>query len=392
MTNSRPGLRLYKTDPEGGWLAGAVFTLKDENGQDVALPSYTSGSDGLITIAYLAPGVYTLTETEAPKGYTALDGPVTITVGADMSVTLSPASDLFSFTADESGAHIGTVTVRNRTTGLAARKKNAADGEPLEGVHFALYRQVTQTDGTRRKDYRPIPGFEDLVTDVNGVIPRVDAELQAGTYYLTETQAAPGFVLPEDDLCFTIERNGTVSLENHTAWLSRDDIQGSVFYTITIPNGEEPEAVEVTVGGVKILNGRDMEEGEFSFTLYQIDADGNRPEDGISLTTTNAAGAAGEEKAFRFDAIRYTLADYNNAQNRDDEGNAVFFYVVEEEIPEGGIQNNVVYSTSRYLVVVRLAYTDKTLVCTSRYYPYDGTIPPDLLPAENLQDNEPQQI
>ena len=79
VTNSRPGIELYKTDWEGTNLQGAVFTLKDSDGKDVAASKYTSDETGLITIAYLNAGTYTLQETEVPKGYTVLDHPITIT-------------------------------------------------------------------------------------------------------------------------------------------------------------------------------------------------------------------------------------------------------------------------------------------------------------------------
>ena len=83
VTNSRPGIELYKTDWEGTNLQGAVFTLKDSDEKDVAASKYTSDETGLITIAYLNAGTYTLQETEVPKGYTVLDHPITIIVNED---------------------------------------------------------------------------------------------------------------------------------------------------------------------------------------------------------------------------------------------------------------------------------------------------------------------
>ncbi|MBR6300005.1 MAG: hypothetical protein IKR36_03815, partial [Clostridia bacterium] len=368
-------------------LSGAVFTLTDENGENVALPAYSSGADGLITIAYLAPGVYTLTEVSAPKGYVVLDQPLTLTLDSGYRITVTPGSDQYAVTPDPSGAHIAVLTIRDRTTGLVVKKKNALTGQPLADVHFALYHQVTQTDGTVRKDYRPIPGYDDLVTDENGIVPQVTEALQAGTYYLSETQAAAGFILPEDDLCFTIGTDGTVSLNNHENWLVREVISGSVSYTITIPNGEEPEPVEVEVSGVKVLTGRDMEAGEFTFSLYQIDAAGAIVEGGAWRKASNPAGAAGEQKTFTFDPLVYTLSDFNDAAYHDASGRAVFYYIVEEDVPEGGVKNAVVYSTARFLVVVRLAYVDDSLLAVKEYYQYDDAIPSNLMPVEMMPDS-----
>nr|MCR5006275.1 hypothetical protein [Clostridiales bacterium] len=88
ITNSRPGIQIYKTDWNGEtYLSGAEFTLKDSSGHDVGYASYTSGSDGLVTTAYLNEGTFTLDEIRTPSGYVALDQPITITV-----TTTEPAS------------------------------------------------------------------------------------------------------------------------------------------------------------------------------------------------------------------------------------------------------------------------------------------------------------
>lgn len=61
VTNSRPGIQIYKTDWNGdNYLSGAVFTLKDSDGHDVGHATYTSDTDGLVTTAYLNEGIFTL--------------------------------------------------------------------------------------------------------------------------------------------------------------------------------------------------------------------------------------------------------------------------------------------------------------------------------------------
>ena len=381
VTNSRPGLALYKTDLEGVNLSGAVFTLTDENGRHVALPSYTSGSDGLITIAYLVEGTYVLTETAAPKGYVVLDEPITVQVAADGSITLSPDSGLYELASDQADTMTAAVTIKNRTTGLAARKKSAITGQPLEGVHFALYRQVTQADGTKRKDYRPITGYEDLVTDENGIIPRITMELGPWTYYLTETQAAEGYELLEDDLCFTVGTDGTVTMDSHADWLSRTSVSGSVSYTITIPNGFLPEPASVTVSGTKVLRGRGMKAGEFTFLMTRIDADGAAL--GPGVVTSHRAGANGEAVPFSFPPLVYGLDDFLETGCRDRDGNALFYYVVEEIIPPGSDYPDIEFDTAQFLVVVRLSFDGTALTAEQAYYLYQGTVPADLRPVES---------
>ena len=239
VTNSRPGLKLYKTDWTGTPLAGAVFTLKDDQGNDVAAASYTSSADGLITIAYLNPGVYTLEETSVPRGYAVLPSPLTITVGSDESISVSGLDASYYTFAQASGEDMAVITLKNRTASLEVRKADGDDPNaiPPEGAHFALYPQVMYTTGPG-KDYLPIQGYEDLVTDANGVVPDVTMELGPGTYYLTETQAPEGYKRLEEDLCFTIWLNGTVTVNDHPDWLSevKDPDTGHTVFTIAVKN------------------------------------------------------------------------------------------------------------------------------------------------------------
>ena len=255
VTNSRPGIKLYKSDWSGTWmsdstgkavlsgaLSGAKFTLKDSSGNDVAAASYISGSDGLITIAYLNAGTYTLTETETPDGYVRLDSPITITVANDGAVSVNGVDDsyyILDTTADTTMAAV--ITIKNRTTELQVKKVDEKTKEALADVHFALYRQVTDTSGNSRKDYLPMADYADLVTDENGFLPDITMALGAGTYYLTETQTQSGYTLLSEDICFTIGRDGTVTVNNgsdtgSTLTRTDDTENGNTTYLITIPN------------------------------------------------------------------------------------------------------------------------------------------------------------
>ncbi len=130
-----------------------------------------------------------------------------------------------------------------------------------------------------------------------------------------------------------------------------------------------------------------MEAGEFTFSLYQIDAAGAIVEGGAWRKASNPAGATGEQKTFTFDPLVYTLSDFNDAAYHDASGRAVFYYIVEEDVPEGGVKNAVVYSTARFLVVVRLAYVDDSLLAVKEYYQYDDAIPSNLMPVEMMPDS-----
>lgn len=65
-TNMQVGFSVYKVNPGGNPLAGAVYTLYSYG---VAVQTQTSAVTGLAAFAGVAPGVYTLVETQAPAGY-----------------------------------------------------------------------------------------------------------------------------------------------------------------------------------------------------------------------------------------------------------------------------------------------------------------------------------
>lgn len=281
VTNSRPGIALYKSDWQGRNeegtiikpLEGAVFTLKDENGQDVAAEAYTSRADGLITIAYLNAGTYTLKEVTAPSGYAALPSEAIITVGSDNTVTVSGIDELYyTVTSDAISGMTAVITIHNRQTEFKAVKKDRSDNALLENVHFALYRQVKDNDGNYRKDYQPMTGYEDLVTGENGEIPRITMDdLTAGTYYLSELQAAEGYEKLADDICFTIGSDGKVVLNgstgSHSVTETTDTESGTATFTLTVFNDKLQNA------SFKKVDTADVEHSKLAgavFNLYKV--------------------------------------------------------------------------------------------------------------------------
>ncbi len=279
VINSRPGIDLLKTDWNGSPLSGAVFTLKNaETGDDVsAAETYTSKTEtGRITTAYLAPGTYTLNEIAVPKGSVALPGPMTITVNSDHTVSVSGVDESY-YTLVNHGAGasmIATITVKNKSTSFQVKKMDSSTSSPLEGAHFALYYAVEDSVTHEKiKDYNPIPGYEDLVTDANGILHDVNAGLQARTYFLTELQAPDGYDLfPEGhrDLMFTIGEDGTVSIdtEEYKDWLkvSPGAEPGEQSYTIEIPNDREKKVSFKKVD----INDRDRVLEGAVFDLYRV--------------------------------------------------------------------------------------------------------------------------
>ena len=392
VTNSRPGIEFYKTDWFNAPLAGAVFTLTAEDGTTVAADTYTSADNGLITIAYLPDGVYLLTETVAPDGYVVMDQPMVLTV-LDDTLTVSGLDSRFYTVTHDNPDMLATITIRDRQTRFEARKVDGKTREPLEGVHFALYLQVTDGSGMPRKDYLPMEGYEDLISGADGILPDITMDLGPGTYYLTETQTLEDYKLLAEDLCFTIGVDGTVSVstERYEHWIEAvmDEETGEVAYTLVIENSLHiPDPVSLTVTGIKVLNGRAMKAKEFTFTLTPINVDGEAI--GETLTAYNEAAEAGERSTFSF-PLTYDLDDYKNALYRDGDGVAWFYYEVCELVSPNADENGydegrqIRYDTNRFLVVVKLAMPNDEFEVTQNSYVYDGNgVPESLQPPTHI--------
>ena len=278
VTNSRPGIEVRKTDWSGAALANAVFTFKDEDGKDVgANASFKSGKDGFVTTAYLpADGTFYLKETSAPKGFIGLSDPITITMedGHETVEAGDADSEAVSYeTIDE----VKTITIKNRSYELKAVKSDE-EGNALENVEFALYKQVTDaTTGEPRKDIRPMAGYESLKTDENGIIPKITNELRPGTYYLSEVEPLEGYALIAGDLVFTISQSGAVTIvAGSDRSITEDKIDTMTSYTITLINREAD--AKVSFKKVDIEN-TDVPLAGAKFDLYGTKSDGSREDE-----------------------------------------------------------------------------------------------------------------
>ncbi|MBR3494710.1 MAG: hypothetical protein IKH38_04715 [Clostridia bacterium] len=129
---------------------------------------------------------------------------------------------------------------------------------------------------------------------------------------------------------------------------------------------------------IKMLRGRDMEAGEFSFVLQPIKTDGTR-DDSAKQIILNPAGRANQEVTFNF-SLDYSGEVIANAPYHDTEGNAVFYYVVYEE---SGDATDIIYSDSQYIVKVTLKQEGNGYIATPHYYLYGGEGP---IPSEAMND------
>lgn len=159
----KPGLSITKIDAETKKpLSGAVFKLTRANG-DVIREDITTGEDGTAFVEGLDAADYIVTEITAPSGYILDKNPRTISLEQGKTYTL---------------------TIENtKEPGLLIKKVDAQTSKPLAGASF----KVTRGDGSVIR--------ENVVSDADGIVHL--AELDTGTYIITETKAPSGYVIDE---------------------------------------------------------------------------------------------------------------------------------------------------------------------------------------------------
>ena len=238
VTNSRPGIVLRKAQWDGETpLANAVFVLTDNEGSEIG--TFTSKADGLITIAFLRDGVpYSLSENRAPQGFRGLEYTMTVTM-TDGEVTVSGIDGAYYELDTETDQNMPVLTIKDRPYRFDVIKREGGTQTPLAGVTFALHRQVTVGDVTNI-DLNPMPGYEELTTGEDGVIPQVDDTLPAGVYELRETAVPDGYEMLPAYIQFSVSQTGVISLGTHpdTAVTLTDNIDsdGTLRYVMTIDN------------------------------------------------------------------------------------------------------------------------------------------------------------
>ena len=236
-------------------LADGVFVLKRG---DTVLGTFTSDVYGRITIVYdFEHDVdYTLTQTSPPDKYipvpntitfqvngtTELDGSLTVT---GVTVSGNPANWQNGYQAgDSNAALVAFIEVFNKPYNFSAVKVESDTNDPLEGAVFTLYRSVSGIDG-ETQDTNPYPGYEEMISDENGVLTELDNTLPPGKYYLEETSAPFGYEILEEPIVFTLSETGEITINSteHISYLTTEDnLSGTATsYTISIPNAKLPD-------------------------------------------------------------------------------------------------------------------------------------------------------
>ncbi|MBP5303667.1 MAG: hypothetical protein J6Z00_02100 [Clostridia bacterium] len=270
ITNTRTGgvvITLYDMDTDVP-LAGGTFTLVQGN---ISIGTFTSDSHGRITILYEFDRNtnYTLTQTNAPAGYIGLPNAVTFSIGSDDTVTTSGNTSEWQdgYKSDVvSDRLIAYVDVYNKPYTFTAYAVDSETGDPLIGAHYALYRTVSGLGG-QMKDSQPMAGYTDLVTGADGIIPRINGNLEPGKYYLTMTTPPTDHLLFNEDIVFTLSDNGTVVINSagHSGYLTEEGVTSSD-YILEIPIDPVPQEATLTISQAILGNMGDKTKA-FTYTL-----------------------------------------------------------------------------------------------------------------------------
>lgn len=174
FVNYQGGIELVKKDEAGRGLEGAKFRIIKTDEQNKAVADITSGKDGKVQYAGLAPGHYTLLEIEAPEGY------LVNTQG--ISFEIPEVAEGKVQTLD-----LGTLT---DYTGRLEIFKTGENGKPLAGAVFKIIDQ----GGSVIRDQ--------LTTDEQGYIHVTG--LAPGQYKVIETKAPQGYEIDTTPAVFEI--------------------------------------------------------------------------------------------------------------------------------------------------------------------------------------------
>ena len=180
--NYQGAFQIVKRNTDGEGLAGAEFTLYQEN-KTTVVQKAVSDKNGTVTFNDLAPGTYYYQETKAP---TVADGsdyvinPALIKVDIDDRANGKPEiEELGDFQNFRGKAQITKV----------------GDGGSIAGAEFELF----HIENGDQKYVRTIVVPENGILDISG--------LGAGYYMLREVEAAPGYIVNKQPIYFVVKEN-----------------------------------------------------------------------------------------------------------------------------------------------------------------------------------------
>lgn len=169
--------QIIKVDADSGKrIKGVQFEIAKMNGERIG--TYTTDSDGVITLPELSDGWYTATELKAAKGYLLDSTPHQFEVKAGKTTSL---------------------TIENtQASSVLIHKIDSVTGKGIYGVTFLV------SDGKGN----PIGQY---TSDQNGYV-YIDKSLTDGKYQVREIETAEGYLLDTTVRTFYVEYGGTSTI------------------------------------------------------------------------------------------------------------------------------------------------------------------------------------
>lgn len=209
-------------------LQGAVFTLYDSNGFDVA--TSTSAADGLVTFDHLAYGTYTIRETTVPEGYNSDGNLYQVTVEKDGTDGFYTITGNNQKNMTITGTWKTGTTVNETTAGKVYNQKIPDDKvnylsfyiiktykdihqqeQPLQGAVFTFSKSID--NGTNWTD--PVT----VTSDANGKVEIhnyvVENDPDDTQYKIEEISAPAGYKIPTDGSAVKIYNKKDIATENY---------------------------------------------------------------------------------------------------------------------------------------------------------------------------------
>ena len=337
---------------------GFQFVLKDHSGNEVE--TVTVNGDGSAneaafrfqSLSFDKAGTYTYTVEEvegtvAGVTYSKEVCTVTVQVGSKLGKLLDPVVT-YAFHGDEVEEMTFTNTYKaGASEDLVLEGTKALTGAILQDDQFTfeLYTAEMSAEGTFVQS-----GKLEEVTNTGSkfAFKGLSFEETGTYYYIVKEQpgSTEGVTYDDNEIYVTVSVEDTGDgklVAEVTQIASKNDTVDEISFT----NVYAPDPISITVEGTKILTGRVLEDGEFTFELYETGSD-----------HVISAGAAAMDTAvnvngkFAFDPVELKTA-------------GVYYFAV-REVP--GNLSRVTYDTTIYHVTVTVSNVsgvlEKDVTCT----------------------------
>ena len=196
-------LLVTKVDPGGALLGGATFSWTSDDDASLTGTVTATSVAGVHCVDDLLPGSYTISETDAPDGYsTASDGTATVTAGDDCATRMADAQEAAGEGPVDWGEDLQVTD--NPAPGTINVSKVDDDGDAMAGIGFTLYVDTAPL-GTWETTETTL-GLAQQLTGADGSTSFTNVPL--GSYCVVETLGRTGYSVAAPQ-CVTVGLGST---------------------------------------------------------------------------------------------------------------------------------------------------------------------------------------